>query len=67
VPGVYFLMSFPVVSFASMASLGLGRLLIARRRRDVGGAPNRVGIVPLVTYIGFLLITFGALVRSLVV
>lgn len=67
VPGAYFLMIFPVVAFASMASLGVGRILIARRRRDLGGSPDRVGIVPLVTYIGFLLITFGSLVRSIVV
>ena len=65
VPGAYFLVSFPVLSFASLVALGLGRILIARRRRESGGSPNRVGMVPLITYLGFLLVSLGSLVLSL--
>jgi hypothetical protein len=66
VPGAYFFLSFPALSFASFAALGIGRVLIARRRREHGGSPQRLTMMPMLFYLGFLLMTCASTVLHLV-
>lgn len=66
VPGAYFFVTFPALSFASFACLGMGRVLIARRRREWGGKPQRLNMMPTLAYVGMLLMAGAATVLDLV-